>query len=400
VIRNSAVAPDRLHYVDNLRAFVMSIGVIVHAGVIHHSTSVWLIHIASGVFRMKLFILIAGFFAALLVERRGLSNVIRERIVRFGFPAVTAVILLNPVANYFYYLSHVRSTSLAEFLSQGLSYNRAGFAWGSEAPIYMSWHLHIWFIIAALVLCLAMPIAFMVEQSRPFQVWRDGLLSLEKRRRLGAFGLALSLACIAVLMRTAHFATTQQMLSGGPLNFVAQTCWLYAPYFLLGIAAYRSQPLFSMLRKVRWIETGGAIALLIVAVPLQRLIVARFGFVAGEIVEYFVQGIAGTYVIILLFAAFERFAHRSNRAARFLADASYTIYIGQMLVLAILQYLLMQEGFSTLSNYFISVVVSYAILLLLHRYVVDTNPVLRLLINGKPWWRAGVAQPAHTSATS
>ena len=47
----------------------------------------WLIH----VFRLPLFFLVAGFFAALLLEARGTGAVVRNRLVRIGIPLVVGV---------------------------------------------------------------------------------------------------------------------------------------------------------------------------------------------------------------------------------------------------------------------------------------------------------------------
>src|SRR5262245_51197115 len=86
---------DRLHALDALRGFALLAGVVLHAAMsflpgfnvwplLDRSTSTTLgvtffvIHM----FRMTLFFLIAGFFARLLVERRGVRAFIRNRSVR------------------------------------------------------------------------------------------------------------------------------------------------------------------------------------------------------------------------------------------------------------------------------------------------------------------------------
>lgn len=55
----------------------------------------WTIH----VFRLPLFFLVAGFFAALMVERRGAVALVRNRCVRIGVPLVLGVLLVVPVLN-------------------------------------------------------------------------------------------------------------------------------------------------------------------------------------------------------------------------------------------------------------------------------------------------------------
>src|SRR5262245_53701393 len=53
----------------------------------------WTIH----VFRLPLFFLVAGFFAALMLDRRGTAALVRNRGIRIGIPFVVGVLLVVPV---------------------------------------------------------------------------------------------------------------------------------------------------------------------------------------------------------------------------------------------------------------------------------------------------------------
>ena len=93
-------AAERLHYLDNLRALAMLAGVLFHAALAYSPLAhplfptadrqssalvdvlVWFPHL----FRMPLFFLIAGFFTALLVQRRGLCGMFRNRLFRVMLP--------------------------------------------------------------------------------------------------------------------------------------------------------------------------------------------------------------------------------------------------------------------------------------------------------------------------
>src|SRR5690606_33122190 len=93
---------NRLHYMDNLRAIIMTLGVFFHAALAYSPSlhSVWfsadqvnspiMDHLVAFThqFRMPLFFAIAGFFAALLVERRGVGSMLRNRSLRVLLPLV------------------------------------------------------------------------------------------------------------------------------------------------------------------------------------------------------------------------------------------------------------------------------------------------------------------------
>lgn len=93
---------ERLHHLDALRALTMLLILPAHAlslialnnegwtGV--ERAGYWLIH----VFRLPLFFLVAGFFAALLLETRGIRALLSNRLVRIGVPMLVIILLVGP----------------------------------------------------------------------------------------------------------------------------------------------------------------------------------------------------------------------------------------------------------------------------------------------------------------
>jgi peptidoglycan/LPS O-acetylase OafA/YrhL len=93
---------DRLHHLDALRALTMVLILPAHALALIglqsgwndlEAATFWTIH----VFRLPLFFLVAGFFAALLLEARGLPALLRNRAVRIGVPLTLGSLLVVPV---------------------------------------------------------------------------------------------------------------------------------------------------------------------------------------------------------------------------------------------------------------------------------------------------------------
>jgi glucans biosynthesis protein C len=92
-------APHRLHALDNLRALMMWLGIVIHVAVNHltgpmilpwrdQATSVWadILLAVIHVFRMPLFLLLAGYFVALLVAHQGVQQMLRHRLRRLVLP--------------------------------------------------------------------------------------------------------------------------------------------------------------------------------------------------------------------------------------------------------------------------------------------------------------------------
>ncbi len=97
------LAPSRrIHYLDNLRAVAMLLGVYLHAALAYAQpaqsvwlatdttssvavdASIWFIHL----FRMGLFFLLSGYFAKLVIERKGSRHFIWSRCLRIVGPFV------------------------------------------------------------------------------------------------------------------------------------------------------------------------------------------------------------------------------------------------------------------------------------------------------------------------
>jgi glucans biosynthesis protein C len=95
-------ATSRLHALDNLRALMMWLGIVLHVAVIYVVTPLpnipWhdpqttpiadlllgFIH----AFRMPMFFILAGFFVALMVQKQGAVGMLKNRLRRLGLPFI------------------------------------------------------------------------------------------------------------------------------------------------------------------------------------------------------------------------------------------------------------------------------------------------------------------------
>lgn len=100
-METTTATPHRLYALDNLRALMMWLGIVLHVAANHLTGPMllpWrdqatsqvadLLAAVIHVFRMPLFLILAGFFVALLVERRGAGQMLRHRMQRIALPFV------------------------------------------------------------------------------------------------------------------------------------------------------------------------------------------------------------------------------------------------------------------------------------------------------------------------
>ncbi len=105
-VEQASAAPTmhtpRIYYLDNLRALAMLLGVFLHSALAYAQpaqsvwlatdpkanvavdASIWFIHL----FRMALFFLLSGYFAKLVIERKGLRHFLWNRCLRIVVPFV------------------------------------------------------------------------------------------------------------------------------------------------------------------------------------------------------------------------------------------------------------------------------------------------------------------------
>lgn len=101
-LESRGLQSQRIYYLDNLRAMAMLLGVFLHSALAYAQpaqsvwlatdssasvpldASIWFIHL----FRMGLFFLLSGYFAKLVIERKGLKHFLWNRCLRIVVPFV------------------------------------------------------------------------------------------------------------------------------------------------------------------------------------------------------------------------------------------------------------------------------------------------------------------------
>jgi hypothetical protein len=97
----TSAGADRLHGLDAVRGYALLLGIVFHATAsflpgpqiwpvidTHRSLTLAGVFYVSHIFRMTTFFLIAGFFAHMMVEKRGVAAFIRDRAKRIALPLV------------------------------------------------------------------------------------------------------------------------------------------------------------------------------------------------------------------------------------------------------------------------------------------------------------------------
>jgi peptidoglycan/LPS O-acetylase OafA/YrhL len=274
---------------------------------------------------MPAFFLLAGFFGALLWQRLGAGGFLRHRVKRVLWPLIVAWLILCPLM-----------AALAAGGAAGRGQGWSGFgaaAWQhliSGAWLARANLMHLWFLWYLLLLCLGMWGLLLAARRLP-EAWRQRLAAGAAGAVVSRYNVIVFIVLTAITlrpMRTAAIAT------GTALWPRWSVLLSYAVFFLVGWLWHRRPDFLATLtRGARWrLGVGGVLCLVST--------IANFGTMAARGRPSFallVITAAGCWWLILgLIGYFQQRFSRSWPAGRYLADASYWVYLVHIPVLFIL----------------------------------------------------------------
>ena len=164
---------QRYHAFDSLRAVMMLLGLVIHSAMgymIFPTDRVWpfkdphpsaffdLLVMFIHSFRMPVFFVIAGFFAAFLYTTRGAGALFRNRAERIALPLACAWIILFPLVIVASGFAHARSSVQIPIDPNDLTLGRL-----------LNHLMHLWFLYDLLILygvaLLVMPLVQRIPQT-------------------------------------------------------------------------------------------------------------------------------------------------------------------------------------------------------------------------------------------
>ncbi len=366
---------DRIHYMDNLRALAMLAGVVFHAALAYSplmhpiwpaadagrsitvDAAAWFLHM----FRMPLFFVIAGFFAALLVARRGLGGLFRNRCARVLLPLL---LFLPLVVGSMHWLTAQAAANTAS-PSPALIWLHAHIEEHGTLPSFPGW-VHLWFLFYLMLFTVL--------------VWVVSALELG---RIGDRIAALPAAVLPVAMPLLLAPALACVGAPWPApEFFLPSLWalaFFGTYFALGYQAFLRTALLDRLRSLSPWLLGGAVATYAV------LFWSTDGFASTRpsqlqrILHAVLEAYAGCWMTLwCLLAARGRLDGRSA-AMRWFSDASYWVYLVHLPVLFAIQYRLLNLQMDWAAKFVIATVSTLVLSFASYQLLVRHTFIGRLL---------------------
>ena len=341
-------APERLHALDAVRGFALLLGIVLHATMSFVPTSqrFWIIQdthpsitlaalfFVIHVFRMTTFFLIAGFFAHMSFHRRGRRDFIKDRLQRIAVPLLVGWPIL--------FTAMVLVVLWA-----------AGFPNGGPLPGVRNWPpvlpgfplTHLWFLYVLLEFYAAVLLlrgaTVRLDRTGRIRAGVDCLIGLIMCSPLAPAILAVPIG-IALMLDPAWIGWLGVRTPDQSLVPNLQAVVGFGAAFGFGWLLHRQIDLIRMLER-RWLLNFVA-AIVLIAASL-----ALAGFPPRPIVDHTIR-LAGCvcYALAIWTATFAviglalRFLSGFSATRRYIADASYWLYLIHLPIVMALQVVVSQ----------------------------------------------------------
>lgn len=385
-------AGDRVHHMDNLRALAMLAGVVFHAALAYSplmhpiwpladagqsivvDAVAWFLHL----FRMPLFFVVAGFFAALLVARRGMAGLFRNRAARVLLPLV----LFLPLVLISMHWLTMQAVANVAHPSPALVWMRGWIEHHGSLPSLPGW-AHLWFLFYLLLFTVL--------------TWVASSLGL---RRIGERIAALPpLAHILLFPLPLALALTGTTAPWPAPEFVLPSLWamaFFGLYFALGYLLFQHHGMLDRLRPLSMTLLIGAVLAYALLLRLSDGFALMRPTPLQHAMHAALEAYAGLWMTLWSLLAGKRWLDRRSSTMRWLADASYWTYLVHLPLLFAIQYRLLDVPLHWMAKFAIAVLATFAVSFVSYRVLVRNTAVGRWL-NGNS---AGAPTPNHQDTSA
>jgi glucans biosynthesis protein C len=387
----TAPAPVRYHALDALRAAMMLLGLVLHSAVSYQveplyaawpykdqNTStlfdlVFVIH----VFRMPVFFVAAGFFAAVLMERDGPARFLRNRVMRVLVPlALFWPIVYPALATGFVYANgHAAGRVDMSPITSGAFLKTANLA-----HLWFLWDLMIFYAAAVVIAPLASRLPGRLNR------WIDAAFGSIATTMIGALALSLLTALTLLPMHTAGL-DTPVFLVPPPRVLVA-----YSVFFAFGWLLYRRRDLVETFG-TRWrlpMTLGVLACTAYLAITVGRVFSSP---VLAKLAGCAVAGLATWMLVFGIVGASVAGLSQPRPIVRYLSDASYWMYIVHLPCAIFIPGLMATWAAPAIVKFVITLSATFAVTIVSYHYMVRATAIGALL-NGRRYPR-GLPEPAR-----
>ena len=328
----------RLDYLDAARGIALILGIVFHASIsfmpifigwavmdISTNEFVPIFMLISHSFRMELFFLIAGFFSHMTFHQQGIYGFLKSRLIRIGIPLVIGWFLLRPLLASGWIMGAQSMRGDVNILNGLLE----GLKSLSELPNGLLVGTHLWFLYYLLLICVAvLLVRHLIGLHKPIKCkvtqLADRLTVWLCHSKLAILALSIPTAgCLWFMDHWGLDTADKSLVPHIPVSL------LYTGFFLFGWLLHRQSSLIDRFASLTW----GKFILCIISIVV-TILISSFEMKLGHpqyillkscfILNY---AIMMWSLVSLTLGLCKRIFTAPNKVVRYIADASYWLYL-------------------------------------------------------------------------
>ncbi|OZV70016.1 acyltransferase family protein [Winogradskyella aurantia] len=376
---------ERLHALDSLRAIMMMLGVVLHSVITYtggEPQGAWLIRDLNNfnpdlgwigsiihVFRMPIFMLVAGFFAALLFYERGKRQMFKNRMQRLTWPFVVFVIILFvPVVGGMQYTLNVFEGNTDAFAIAAERFpNLASFIPNKTMHLWFLYYLIMFSVVSFFLgsLFKTLPKTSGTINKYYFEIFKRPIV------RLVIF-TALTVLILVFMDRTWVNTST---------SFVPElgTFFFYFYFYMVGWLLFKAKSLLNTFKRYDWQFTllGTAIFTWYFFADTSGLSLYLIMVIRCLCCWLLIFGITGLFI---------RFGSHHSARMRYVSDSSYWVYLFHLPLTIIIPALIADWDIAAGFKFLIVTTTTSIICFATYHYFVRTTFIGKFL-NGRTYPR-------------
>ncbi len=376
---------ERIHYMDNVRALAMTLGLFFHASLAYNplASSFWLpanhessvsidvLFSFSHIFRMPLFFLVAGFFALMLIEKRGIKGFLWHRTKRILVPFIIflPIVLASIIGSVYWAIAHIDNpTDLLIYIQKPRD----------ESQMKIT-TLHLWFLFNLFLFSLAL--AFIRKIPKVISFVKTHLQN--KYVYIIVFPLLMLPALI-----------TQPLPYPPPDKFYPQL-WsfgYFGLFFLVGSIFYIHRSLIDTLKPYTFIFLAIGIichAITYANMPsditieeVEAYLTTPPDITFEHIVHAILISVSSSYLTFAFLIWGYQFLNRSNSVLRFISNSSYWVYIIHIPILFFVQFYFLDLHWHPWIEFIVTSFLTFSLCLISYRLFVSWT-FIGWMLNGR-----------------
>ena len=323
-------------------------------------------------FRMPAFFIVAGYFAAMMLERRPPAVWLRSRLTRLGIPFLTGLALLAPLQVVLIDLNEAVTGAMPMATALGRA------ARDVTRPDF-GWIMHLWFLPALLAYSVLLVLLQPWMRQGPIA---GGLAALRGHCAARPHAaLAILLLLIATWEMMVYLSHQAMLASDGTLPYLLahgiDPYLRYLPFFLIGVAL-RGAP---DIRTVFVWQKGWALPTLAGITAISASLLRGRTTTDLEIAYNAVDGAAALLASFVVIGIARRFWNRADPRIDRIVDASFSIYLLHHPIIYALSTLFLLTPWPPVAEFALVCLATSVLSYAAHR-LIRRSPLALFLFNG------------------